>query len=170
MIDALPQPGDIGLTQIPGPVGWLIKFGQWLNGDGWGRFQHAFVVLPDGRLIEAYPRGARVRPLSEYDGQQTVYVHPEGLTDTQRQAICAAALKYQGVPYSGLDYLALAAHRFRLPVPGLRRYVASTGHQICSQLCDQAYQDAGVWLFDDGRWPGYVDPQSLYDLLGGRQR
>ncbi|MCW2890997.1 MAG: hypothetical protein JWO75_486 [Actinomycetia bacterium] len=166
MIDPVPQPGDIGLTQIPGPVGWLIRFGQWLNGDGWGDYEHAFIVLPDGQLIEAYPRGARVMPLSEYDGQRTVYVHPDGLTDGQRQAICAAAVKYEGTPYSFIDYLAIAAHRFHLPIPGLRRYVAATGHQLCSQLADQSCQDAGVHLFDDGRWPGFVDPQSLYNQLG----
>jgi hypothetical protein len=30
------------------------------------------------------------------------------------------------------------------------------------------YQDAGVHLFDDGRWPGYVTPKSLANLLLAR--
>ncbi|QHC23103.1 hypothetical protein [Streptomyces sp. GS7] len=161
-----PQPGDIGLTQISGATGRLIRFGEWINGDGFANYEHAFLVLPDGRLLEAEPGGARIRPLSGYDGAQVLYVCPERLTDQQRTHICTAATRYVGVPYSFLDYAAIATHRFHLPVPGLRRYVASTRHMICSQLVDQCYQDAGVHLFVDGRWPGYVTPMALYDLLG----
>ncbi|ARF59075.1 hypothetical protein [Streptomyces gilvosporeus] len=160
-----PQPGDIGLTRISGVTGQLIRFGQWLNKEGFADYEHAFLVLPDGRLLEAEPGGARIGSLSAYDGAPVLYVCPEGLTTPQRTAICEASARYVGVPYSFLDYAAIAAHRFRLPVPGLRRYIASTGHLICSQLVDQCYLDAGVHLFTDGRWPGYVTPMALYDLL-----
>lgn len=165
MIHQTPQPGDIGLTSITGPVGRLIRFGQWLNGEGFGPWEHAFVVLPGGQLIEAMPGGADVAPLSTYDDREVLYVSPAGLTDAQRKAICDCALRYRGVPYSFLDYLALAAHRLRLPVPGLRRYVESTGHMICSQLADRAYLDAGQHLFGDGRWPGYVTPMGIANEL-----
>ncbi|TSB20901.1 hypothetical protein OG422_29950 [Streptomyces sp. NBC_01525] len=165
MIQARPQPGDIGLTQINGTVGRLIRFGQWLNGNGFADYQHAFLVLPGDRLIEAEPGGARVAPLDSYAGADVVYVCPSGLADADRDRICAASSAYEGVPYSFLDYLAIATHRLRMPVPGLRRYVAATGHMICSQLVDQCYQDGGVRLFDDGRWPGYVTPLALYDQL-----
>ncbi|MFE9220242.1 hypothetical protein ACFYN3_28330 [Streptomyces lavendulae] len=165
MIHDTPTPGDIGLVRTDSPTGTLIRIGQWLNGDGFGNYQHAFLVLPDGQLIEAAPKGTRLSPSSDYTGKRVLYVCPEGLTQQQRQDICAAARQYIGVPYSFLDYAAIAAHRFHLPVPGLRRYVASTRHQICSQLVDQCYEDAGVRLFTDGRWPGYVTPMALYDLL-----
>lgn len=170
MIRTDPQPGDIGLTNITGSVGLFIKVGQWLNGDGFGAYQHAFVVLPDGRLIEAMPGGAVIAALSEYDDREVLYVSPADLTDAQRTAICDGAAKYRGVPYSFLDYLALAARRFRLPVPWLRRYIESTGHMICSQLADRAYLDAGVHLFDDGRWPGYVTPMALANALATAER
>ncbi|MEV0372938.1 hypothetical protein AB0I10_24460 [Streptomyces sp. NPDC050636] len=160
-----PLPGDIGLTQISGITGRLIRLGQWLNGDGFADYQHAFLVLPDDRLLEAVPGGARVRPLAQYTGANVLYVCPERLTEQQRTAICDAATRYVGVPYSFLDYLAIAAHRFHIPLPGLRRYIASTRHMICSQLVDQCYLDAGVHLFADGRWPGYVTPMALYELL-----
>jgi uncharacterized protein YycO len=160
-----PQPGDIGLTSITGPVGKLIRIGQWLNGDGFGAYQHAFIVLPGDQLIEAMPGGAIVAPLAKYDDREVLYVSPSGLTPAQRKAIGDCALKYQGVPYSFLDYVALALHRFRLPLPGLHRYIESTGHQICSQLCDRAYRDAGQRLFDDGRWDGYVTPMAIANEL-----
>jgi uncharacterized protein YycO len=157
------------LTRIVGPVGWLIRFGQWLNGDGFSSFEHAFLVLDGGQLIEAQPGGARIAPLAKYVGRQVLYVAPAGLTGEQRNAVCDAAEQYVGVGYGWLDYLALAAHRFHLPVPGLRRYIASSRRMICSQLADQAYQDAGVQLFADGRWPGYVCPADLYQLLAHDQ-
>ncbi|WP_328766942.1 hypothetical protein [Streptomyces sp. NBC_00286] len=166
MIHTQPQPGDIGLTQITGHVGAMIRLGQWLNGDGFGRYQHAFLVLDDDTLLEAQPGGARITQVSAYDDRNTLYVYPGGLTDAQRQAICDAGRRYVGTPYSFLDYFALATRRMRIPAPGLRAYIASTRHMICSQLVDQAYLDAGVHLFADGRWPGYVTPMALYHLLG----
>ncbi|MCQ4079860.1 hypothetical protein NGB36_04445 [Streptomyces sp. RB6PN25] len=165
MIHTEPVPGDIGLTQIPGPVGKFIEFGQWINGNGFKNYEHAFLVLPDEQLIEAEPGGARIAPLSEYEQRNVVYVCPATLTENQREAICAAAHRYVGVPYSFADYLAIAVHRFHIPAPGLRRYVASSRHMICSQLVDRTYLDGGVHLFADGRWPGYVTPLALYDLL-----
>lgn len=160
-----PLPGDIGLTRISGVTGQLIRFGQWINGDGFTDYEHAFLILPGNRLLEAEPGGARILSLTAYADADVVYVCPERLTERQRTGICAAATRYVGVPYSFLDYLAIAAHRFHLPVPGLRRYVASTRHMICSQLADQCYLDAGVHLFADGRWPGYVTPMALHHLL-----
>lgn len=165
MIRTSPQPGDIGLTDITGSLGRLIRFGQWLNGDGFGAYQHAFVVLPGYLLIEAMPGGARIVALSEYDDRPVMYVSPADLSPAQRKAITDCARKYIGVPYSFLDYLALAARRFRLPVPGLRRYIRSTGHLICSQLADRAYTDAGQILFGDRRWEGYVTPMALRNEL-----
>jgi hypothetical protein len=170
-----PQRGSIGLTSINGPVGLGIRVGQWANGDGFSTYEHAFVVIGpdiDGRqmLIEAQPGGAVIRPLSDYDGRHVVYVAPAGLTDGQRVLIADCARQLRNTPYSFADYAALAAHRFRLPVPGLRRYVAASGHLICSQLADLAYQRAGVQLFNDGRWDGWVTPADLYNLLGRETR
>ncbi|MFI7102344.1 hypothetical protein ACIBK8_23660 [Streptomyces sp. NPDC050161] len=165
MIHSEPQPGDIGLTQIPGTAGRLIRIGQWLNGNGFADYQHAFLVLPDGQLLEAEPGGARIARLDSYADADVLYVSPPEYSPQHRADVCAAALKYVGVPYSFLDYLAIATHRIHLNVPGLRRYVAATGHMICSQLVDQCYQDAGMHLFDDGRWPGYVTPLALHELL-----
>jgi uncharacterized protein YycO len=165
-----PVPGCIGLTNIEGPVGALIRFGQLLNGDGFANFEHAFIVTTDNRLVEAMPGGARIASLDEYAGQHVEYVAPASLSQEQGALIAAAAERYVGVPYSFADYAALAAHRFHAPVPGLRRFVADTRHQICSQLADQAYQDAGIHLFTDGRWPGYVTPADLARLLGGGDR
>lgn len=168
MDDAVsPLPGDFGLTSIPGPVGWLIRLGQMLAGAGAVDIEHAFLYVGDGRIIEAAPGGAVETDLAEYADRPVRWSTGRiELTDAQRTAIVAAARASIGTPYSFVDYLAIAAHRFHLPLPGLRAYVASSGHRICSQAVDAEYLAAGVHLFRDNRWEGYVMPASLDQLLG----
>lgn len=156
--------GDIGLTQISGDVGFLIRVGQWLNGDGFANYEHAFVDCGDGTIIQAMPGGAQ-HVINPYRNSDVTYLRAPIALGAK---VAAAARKYKGVPYSFLDYLSIAAHRVRLPVPFLKRYIRNSGHMICSQLADQAAADAGWVLFDDGRWPGYVAPGDLYKLVGDR--
>lgn len=156
--------GGIGLTSISGNVGKLIEFGQFLNGDGFKKWEHAFTSLGGGLILEAEPGGARIAQASEYSTVYWCNNIAAQFTAEQLQAVADATKKYVGVPYSFLDYDALAAHRLHIPAPGLKQYIANTGHQICSQLADQGYADAGLPLFRDGRWPGYVTPLAIYNL------
>jgi cell wall-associated NlpC family hydrolase len=165
MIRNTPQPGDIGLVPIFGFVGLLIRIGQWLNGDGFANFEHVFIVLEDGMLIEAQPGGAVIRPLSDYSDRPIVYVSPEGLTAGQRKAICDIARTFEGTPYSFVDYAAIGAHRIHLPLPGLQEFIEDSGHLICSQLVDEVYRLAGAELFSDGRWAGWVTPVAIHNRL-----
>lgn len=153
----------IGLTQISGGVGKAIRFGQWLNGEGFEEWEHAFVYLPGGLVLEAEPGGAVVRPLHYSD----VYwctgldklIHPS----VGPNEISRVAESLKGVPYSGLDYAALALRRFHIPAPHLRKYIADTGHMICSQLADEFYLRLGAHIFSDNRWSGDVTPAGLYN-------
>lgn len=156
-----PGPGDIGLVRIRGVEGRLIRLGQWLAGGSYADFEHAFVYLGGGQLVEAEPGGARVSALGEYRPETVVWLR---CPDQYRAAVAAAARGMEGVPYSWLDYFAIAAHRFRLPIPGLRSYIKATGHEMCSQLADRAALDGGWHLYADGRWEGYVKPVDLYGL------
>lgn len=162
------KPGTIGLVKMGAPAAKWIRLGQILNGDGSEDLEHAFVYLGDvkvsettifGAVIEAEPGGSVIHPLHYGD----VY-WCTGIAKllTPGAGVAAVARGLEGVPYSFADYAALAAHRLRIPVPGLRGYVASTGHMICSQLADELYQRLGVHIFRDGRWPGYVTPGMLY--------
>lgn len=173
-----PQPGDIGLVSIRGGVGKAIRVGQWLlaemdnikarNDGDWANYQHAFVYLGNGMLIEAEPGGARIRPITEYDGASIYWCQniSAGLSPQTRNAIVLHAEALLNTPYSFIDYFALTAHKLHLWLPGLRTYISSTHHLICSQLADWAYDLSGVHLFH-GRWPGYVDPLDLYLLDKG---
>ncbi|WP_441245178.1 hypothetical protein [Kitasatospora sp. McL0602] len=162
-----PQPGDFAVVRMAGTVGRLIRVGQWLNGDGFADYEHAFVYVGDGELVQAQPGGAVLEQLADFDGRPALWSTGRfELTDEQRDAVVAAARGYLGTPYSVLDYFALASHHLHLPVsPLFKGYVADSRHMICSQLVDQCYHDAGVRLFPDGRWPGYVTPGDLAGLL-----
>ncbi len=157
-----PEPGDFAVCRMGGAAGRLVAVGEWLCGDRFTQYQHALLYTGENLIIEAEPGGARAVPLDKarYGGMlwSTGRIP---LTGTQRTAICLAARSYIGTPYSWADYMAIAAHRLHIPAPGLRGYIESTKHEMCSALVDRVYQDAGVQLFDDGRFNGYVTPADL---------
>ena len=151
------------MSPIHGDVGKLIEVGQWFNGDGFKQWEHAFISIGQGLIVEAEPGGARVAHADEYATVHWCYGLATLGTDAQLQATEDAAKKYLGTPYSALDYFALTAHRLHIPEFGLKTYIGDTGHMICSQLVDQCYADAGIHVFTDNRWPGYVTPLDLYN-------
>lgn len=156
-----PGPGDIGCTQIRGETGRLIRFGEWLNGDGFANFEHCFVHLGDGEIIEAEPGGARITALAEYDPRTIAWVR---CPEKHRDAVAAAARALEATPYSFLDYAAIATHRLHVPAPGLRGFIESDHHLMCSALADLAAHRGGWALFTDGRWQGFVTPSEIAAL------
>lgn len=156
-----PPLGSIGLTQIHGDVGRLIRLGQWLNGQGFAPFEHAFVSIGNGQILEAEPGGARIAQLAEYERDHVVWLECPAQYGPQ---VANAALFLVGTPYSFVDFLALALHRFHIPVPGLRAYIASGKHAQCATLADRAAALGGWHLFA-GTWEGYVTPAAIYELI-----
>jgi hypothetical protein len=150
-------------------TGWggrAIRLGQWLLGDGYADYEHAFIVtdaVTDIRrelIVEAMPGGAQ-HVSNWHDPTRTLWLR---CPEEHREAVAGAALGFVGVPYSVADYFSLAARRFHIPAPGLRRYIRSSGHLICSQLADAAADRGGWHLFDDRRWEGDVTPGDLARL------
>lgn len=161
-----PLPGDFAVVSMGGQGGALISAMEQIAYDHATHWDHAFVYTGGGKIVQAEPSGAQVRPLGTYEYAiwSTGILFP---TAVQRGAIIAAAERYaaEKVGYSWLDYAAIAAHRFHVPAPGLKSFIASTRRMICSQLVDQCWLDGGYHLFSDGRWPGFVAPIDLGLLL-----
>lgn len=159
-----PRPGDIGLTEITGAGGAAIKIAQWLNGTGWNRVQHAYVVTANhnGRILiaEAMPGGAR--EVDQWHRYNRWLICP----DEYRTAVARAAQEFadRKTPYSWLDYVSLDAHRLHVPAPHLRSFIRASGHMICSQAADYCAMKGGWHLFNDGRWEGDVTPGDLNKL------
>lgn len=161
-----PQPGDFFLAPMIGDVGKLIAVGQMLNGEGFRKYQHAGIYLGSGLTIEAYPGGAIYADIKRFAPDSLVWsTGLVALSQRDRDRIVSIARTYFGTPYSFLDYAALAAKRFHVPTPHLKKFIGSSKHMICSQLVDRVYMEADVHLFSDGRWPGYVTPASLGMML-----
>lgn len=159
-----PQPGDFGLVSISGAVGKLIRFGQWLNGDGFSDYEHAFIYLGDGKILEAEPGGARIADLEEYAGRAIMWsTGVITIPDWKRTDIVSDAIKFQGCPYSFLDYLAIALYRIGLKHPGVAKRVKDSKHYICSQLVAQIFDGNDISLTE---YPPYlVTPGRLRKYL-----
>ncbi len=162
----MPLPGDFAVVSMGGQGGALISAMETIAYDHSTHWDHAFIYVGDEMIVQAEPSGAQKVPLGAY--QYSIW--SSGIlfpSAAQRTAIVAAAEKCAAgkIPYSYLDYGAIAAHRFHLPVPGLKDYIADTGHEICSQLVDQCWLDGGYHLFTDWRWPGFVSPYDLGTML-----
>jgi hypothetical protein len=175
-----PQAADFGLVAIKGWPGRAIWLGEGLNGNGWRwNYQHAVLCVGDGELIQAEPGGATIVPVSSYDGTNIIWSTwpDEILTPEVRDSVARHGRMLKGVGYSGLDYGAIALHRFGINAPGLREFIASTGHFMCSALVDwgitQGLKEKSLTVknvFNDGRWEGYVTPLGLRPVLTGPQQ
>lgn len=154
-----PLPGDIGLTEIQGVVGGLVRLLQYLNGD-FAKPTHVYVVLDDDTVFEAQPGGAVITPLSEYDDRWREYVAVD-LTPEQRARIVCRARTYVGTGYNWTTYFYLAAYRLHFRPKWLKRRVQNDERLICSQAADKIYADEGVHLFSDGRMPYDLTPGDL---------
>lgn len=183
MIATKPKPGSFFITSLPGVSGKAIWLGQLLAGRP-SKYEHAGIVLSeDGTIVQAEAGGASLGNLSQYKDQSLlisdapvqqwmaktrwiVASRPHQIDWAKTEAgfrlnVVTEARKLVGVPYSALDYLALAALHLHLPSYWIRERVESSGHLICSALVDRIYMNAGIHLFDDGRLPGDVMPSDL---------
>jgi len=169
--------GWTSYRHVLGYAGWYEKPpGAWdpryVSFTGAG--DSAIVTGTGHYVFEAQPGGARFRLLPGRPEEIPGSLWSTGkvkVTPAERAAMSPRLIALQGTPYSAADYLALAAHRLRLhPLDNaLKDYVKNSAHMICSQLWDYIYAQAGNHLFADGRWPGYVTPWDIAQLLAGAE-
>lgn len=182
------KPGMFGLTTISGVSGKLIKWGQKILDGKDDKFQHAFLVVDNNRIIEAEPGGATFAPLSKYEGRDDVlfsdapiqlavnaaeagwekvgYTFAQGEASAAydailRRRVVAFGKQCEGIPYNYLDYFALALEHFHLAIPAVKRRIEREDRMICSQLVDWSFEQCGIHLFNDGRLPQDVTPGDL---------
>ena len=172
----VPQPGDWAVVAFSHGdwAAQMVERMQLLSGGGAraARWVHAIYMVSPGVIVEAEPHGARRVPLT-YD--------PEGLwwstgiigkpVANRMKSVAAvnefaAANGGKGIGYSFADYLAIAAHRWHVPAPGLQQFIETSKHLICSQLVDRGENLGGTHLFTDDRWDGFVRPADLAALTG----
>jgi hypothetical protein len=140
----------------------------------WAKWVHAiYCVSTDPiTIVEATPQGTKHVPLHYAPDAMFWSTGIISKNSSARALSVAKALEFcaandgQGVGYSFLDYAAQALHSWHIPAPGLKGYIESTGHEICSEDVDLFEETGGTHLFDDKRWPGYVAPWMLAQRIG----
>lgn len=156
-----------------GAGGRLIRWLQLLNGDGFSDYEHVRMLIKvigenRGLFFEAQPGGAVLAEHElEGDGRRWSSGIIKTTAEERRKMVAVAkGMAEQKVGYSWLTYAALAARRLHIPVPYLRRFIASTKELICSQALARIWWLAGHPLFD--RWTGFTTPGDLNQLLDDR--
>lgn len=140
-----PPPGTIGLTHLYGSATIRAALGCRLLDDD-STYSHAFIVLDHGLVAEAWPTGARVVPLRDFDREDVAFGWLPGLTGDQQRQIMRSAVKLLDIGYGVLDYWALGRYRQGSLNRLILRRVTSTDHLLPAQFVSQAYRDAGIHL------------------------
>ena len=168
-VAAMPAPaGTIGLVRGGNPqLDMLCRVAQYLNRDGFEDYEHAFVLLPGNKILEAASPVSRIRAYpykpDEVYWCTGVYTLLPVAVRSRDFVLEHMAGQLIGIPYGFADYGALAAYRFGLDfIPGVKDQMSSGESMICSQLADEYYLRLRAHVFTDSRPPGAVTPGSLY--------
>jgi uncharacterized protein YycO len=143
--------------------GFWGRLVQWGTRSHWN---HAAVMVDPYHCLSAEPGGAVLRPITYYRHEEVVSSRFD-LTPEQRTTIHLWALGHIDVEYNFGDFIlaGIASVTGRATPKWLRRIIATPDRMICSQLCDYAYQAAGIHLFDDARPEGAVIPADFGRLF-----
>lgn len=155
-----PTPGSYGCVRTGGFYAWLIRFGTR------SKFNHAFVVMRDGKIIEADPGGARWARIDNYGNDSKVYDTGDVLTEAQREQIMDKAVALLGTPYGWTDIVRLSLRCLGVNWSWLTKRADEERAMICSQLV-AACGDAAGADWDCGRsCPAEVTPGDLAKRAG----
>ena len=136
-----PRVGDYGVVKTSGFFGKLIRLGTM------SRWNHCFIYIGDGKIVEANPKGVAVSPVSKY--QVIAWNRHEDLTDDQRQSIVKCALATVGKSYSFLTIALIALRILGIKVFSNSRVMARMAQKegyICSELVAECYDKSNSVL------------------------
>lgn len=133
-----PAAGLYGVVKTSGLVPWVIRRATH------SQFDHAFVVLEDGAVVEAEPAGVRLGHLSEYYGCRIAINSAEEMSVEQRATVVATAKAMIGKPYGDLQIIDDGLESLGWHWRWLLKRASGDGEVVCSQLVAIAGQAAGL--------------------------
>ena len=140
IIDYKPIPGDIGIVRSNGIPACLIQLGTL------SRWNHAFIYIGNGLIIEATPSGVKISRLDQYDkivwNKHQVWYNEED----SRKAIVEGAFKALRKPYNWVNILTIFFRIVGLKILAntkLMKKLADKDGYICSELCEELYVNTG---------------------------
>jgi uncharacterized protein YycO len=155
-----PRPGDFGVVKTNGIIGRLIRVGTA------SRWNHAFIYVGDGTIVEANPTGVAISPVTKYP--HIAWNQHDQLTDETREKIVDIAFKEVGKPYAFLDiaslFFRIIGLRFIKPNVFWKR-LSQQESWFCSELVAYCYRISGLTLInkkDDLVTPGDLAERLVY--------
>ena len=155
-----PRPGDFGVVKTNGIIGRLIRIGTV------SRWNHAFIYIGDGVIVEANPTGVALSPAKKYP--QIAWNHHDSIPDSKREKIVDLALSEVGKPYAFIDIaillLRILGLRFIRPNKFWKKLSVQNGW-FCSELVSYCYRSVGLTLInkkDDLVVPGDLAERLVY--------
>jgi uncharacterized protein YycO len=137
----MPAMGDYGVVKTNGWMGMLIRVGTL------SRWNHAFIYIGDGKIVEANPKGVAISNVSKY--KDIAWNQHEQLTEAQRQKIVKRAKQMVGEPYGFGAILVIALKILGLKIIAkLRKFAENEKSVICSQLVAMCYSYAKIKVSD----------------------
>lgn len=134
-----PRIGQFGVIRSSGAFARLIQVGTL------SRWNHAFIYVGNGLIVEAKPRGVVVSPVTDYS--LIAWNKHEVFTDTQGKVIASYALGQVGKPYNFLIIAILTLRILGLKALSNNRLLhklAQKDGYICSELVAEAYAWGGI--------------------------
>jgi cell wall-associated NlpC family hydrolase len=134
-----PRPGDYGVVKTSGFFGKIIRIGTV------SRWNHAFIYIGDGLIIQANPTGVAIGKVTEYP--IIGWNQHEDLTKDQRKLIVDEAKRLVDRPYGFLDIANLILRILGLKLlanTAILEKLAERYGVICSELVALSYDAAGI--------------------------
>ena len=152
-----PRPGDYGVVKTNGIIGRLIRIGTT------SRWNHAFIYIGGGVLVEARPTGVTLNRVDQYTAY--AFNQHEDITQEQRDHIVDHAMAQVGKPYGFIDITVIFLRIFGLKIPNLKIWnkLSKKKGFICSELVAESYRKAGFVLIN--KPDGIVTPGDLAERL-----
>jgi len=151
-----PRIGDYGVVRTGGFFGKLIRLGTI------SRWNHAFIYVGNGKIVEANPTGVALSNLNDYP--LVAWNQHEELFAEQRNAIVYHANLAIGRPYNFgiIIMLAFRALGVKIFPKKFLHYLANHAGYICSELVAECYQKAGFPVCSN---PDVCNPGDLAERL-----
>ena len=135
-----PRPGDIGIVNTSG---WAARFIQVGTVSRWN---HVFVYISDGVIVEATPSGVKYGNVNEYTN--IVWNKHQIFNDNEadRAFIVAYVTKLIDKPYNWVNIfriiLRIVGFKFFSDTKWMKKVAEKDGY-ICSELAEEAYEKSG---------------------------
>jgi cell wall-associated NlpC family hydrolase len=136
-----PRPGDYGVVKTKGIFGKIIRFGTM------SRWNHTFIYIGDGLIIEANPTGVSISSATKYP--VIGWNQHEELTTKQRTTVVKEAKRLINRPYGFLDIGNLILRILGLKMLANTSFINTLAKRygvICSELVALSYYAAGIDL------------------------